>query len=252
MNCKEDISHERIIKIKKLLHRLDISSKESIYLEEKSTLLIINEALTHTSAKQSTNHERLEFLGDAVLRLAATEFIENNYKNLNVGERSALRSQIVSDEWLTRVGQKINIQEALVLGTKAAKDKSAISTIEAETTEALIGALYEPIRDLNIIKLWLEKYWHESCIKIIDDPYKNNYKSALQEWCQSKGLKIPNYVTKEVNKTHGDMKRFFCKVRIDGKDCGQGWGGSIKQAEKEAAEKALKKFPKNKVYKNKI
>ena len=44
---------------------------------------LINEALTHSSARQKINHERLEFLGDAVLRLAASEYIEKFHPNLD-------------------------------------------------------------------------------------------------------------------------------------------------------------------------
>ena len=64
-------------------------------------LRIINEALTHSSMSKKINHEKLEFLGDAVLRLSASEFIENNFQRLSVGERSELRAQIVSDDWLS-------------------------------------------------------------------------------------------------------------------------------------------------------
>ena len=67
----------------------------------------LDEALTHTSAGLSLNHEKLEFLGDAVLRLAASEFLEQHYPNLSVGQSSALRAQLVSDRWLGELGQAI-------------------------------------------------------------------------------------------------------------------------------------------------
>ena len=62
-------------------------------------LLPLEHALTHTSAGRAYNHEQLEFLGDAVLRLAASEFLEDSQPQLTVGERSRLRAQLVSDRW---------------------------------------------------------------------------------------------------------------------------------------------------------
>ncbi|MFM9089685.1 MAG: ribonuclease III domain-containing protein, partial [Cyanobium sp.] len=65
-----------------------------------AALAPIEEALSHSSLGQHFNHERLEFLGDAVLRLAATEFLRQEHPALRVGEQSALRSELVSDRWL--------------------------------------------------------------------------------------------------------------------------------------------------------
>ena len=76
---------------------------------------LINESLTHTSARQKINHERLEFLGDAVLRLAASEYIEKFYPKMAVGQRSFLRSQLVSDDWLGKLGGKININDVQII-----------------------------------------------------------------------------------------------------------------------------------------
>ena len=168
---------------------------------------------------------------------------------MQVGERSELRSHLVSDQWLEDVGKKIRIKSVLIIGKKALRDKSANSTIQAEATEALIGALYESLTILDPIKNWLIPFWNEKSKEVLADPYKKNYKSALQEWTQSKGLSIPKYKTKEINKEHGNLKRFFCIVYIKNQSIADGWGKSIKQAEKDAANKALKSLE-NKIIKN--
>ena len=160
----------------------------------------INEALTHTSAQLEYNHERLEFLGDAVLRLAASEFIDQKFPNMNVGERSALRSQLVSDKWLTKVGKEIGIQNVIDIGPKTLGDDAAKATIQAEATEALIGALYESSRELEAIHNWLLPFWVKETKAVLADPHKNNYKSALQEWSQGQGFTLPNYTTQEKSK----------------------------------------------------
>ncbi len=245
-NNKYPISKSRTSQLYQLLQRLEIKPEDTIFNTKNSQryFAIINEALTHTSAQADINHERLEFLGDAVLRLVASEFISKNFPHMTVGERSALRAQIVSDKWLTKVGNQIGIEKVLIIGPKAAGDDSAKATLQAEATEALIGALYECLGDLTAIHKWLYPYWKEASAAVLNDPHQQNSKSALQEWSQSQGMKLPNYQSSEKSQQHGDPRRFFCKVHLNGKPIGQGWGRSRQDAEKEAARLALKKLRK--------
>ena len=62
---------------------------------------------------------------------------------------------------------------------------------------------------------------------------------------QSKGLSYPAYKTIEIDKKHDNPKRFFCTVYIKDRSIAEGWGKSIKQAEKDAANKALEYFETN-------
>ena len=242
-----NISNQRendIINFMKGLN-LDKKYRKEFTNEKKTNLLFINESLTHSSANSEVNYEKLEFLGDAVLRLIASDFIKNKYPYMKVGERSELRSHLVSDQWLEEVGEKIKIKSVLVIGKKALRDKSANATIQAEATEALIGALYESLTILDPIKDWLIPFWNEKSQEILADPHKKNYKSALQELTQREGLSIPVYKTIEIDKKHDNPKRFFCTVYIKNRSIAEGWGKSIKQAEKDAASKALKDFDVN-------
>ena len=98
-NLIDDIRIEQIIKF---LNSLNINSQrfvDTINKKDKYIIHTFNEALTHSSANKIINHEKLEFFGDAVLRLSASDFIERTYQDMSVGNRSELRSQIVSDEW---------------------------------------------------------------------------------------------------------------------------------------------------------
>ncbi len=242
-----NITKQRADEIINFIQGLNLDKKyqKDFSNEKMINLLYINESLTHSSANSKVNYEKLEFLGDAVLRLIASDFIKNKYPYMQVGERSELRSHLVSDEWLAEVGNKINIESFLVIGQKALKDQSASATIQAEATEALIGALYESLTILEPIKNWLIPFWEEKSKEVLADPHKQNYKSALQEWTQSKGLSIPKYKTSEIDKKHDNHKRFFCTVYIKDRSIAEGWGKSIKQAEKDAANQALKYLNKN-------
>ncbi len=240
------ISSNRINQLWELLKRLKLDNElrgcqESPELKDFPT---INEALTHTSAKSNINHERLEFLGDAVLRLAASEFIDCKFPNMRVGDRSALRAQLVSDLWLSQIGKQISIKDFLLIGPEAAGDASALSTLEAEATEALIGAVYESSLGMKSIHRWLTPYWAQTSTDVLSDPDKYNSKSALQELSQKMGWKLPNYETKEKSLQHGDPKRFLSRVKLDEGLLGEGWGSSRREAEQKAAHQALKKFSK--------
>ena len=236
------ISPNRIKQLHTILKRLKVDYENNILGKgnDQKSLAIINEALTHTSAQAPINHEKLEFLGDAVLRLAASEFIALNFPNMKVGDRSALRAQLVSDRWLTNLGRNLKIVEIMHIGPNAAGDPSAKATLEAEGTEALIGALYECLKNLEVIHNWLAPHWEITSKAVLADPHRQNSKSALQEWSQGKGLDKPEYSTKEQSKKHGDSQRFFCTIHLNSELIGEGFGGSRQDAEKAAAAEALK------------
>ena len=203
----------------------------------------VDEALTHISAGQGKNFERLEFLGDAVLRLAATEFIDHHYPNLPVGKCSSLRAQLVSDRWLTQLGEKLQIESFLVLGPKAMGDAAARATLHADATEALIGAIYSGSdNNLAPIHQWLTPHWQQTATDVLATPHLFNGKSILQEWSQAEGLGLPNYITTEQSYRHGDPERFKSNVQVGTQVAADGFGRSRKDAEQNAAAEAMQKL----------
>ena len=245
---KNLIDPERIDKIICFLISLNIKSKrldEVIHSRNSLILQIFDESLTHSSENKTINYEKLEFFGDAVLRLAATDFIDQNFKNMSVGDRSELRSQIVSDEWLSKLGEKIDIDKVIKKGPKALGDKYSNNTIVAEATEAFIGALYKCFNSTKEVNLWLDKFWEKDAEDFLKEPHKYNAKSALQEWCQSKGYDLPKYKIIEISTNHGDPKRFSCEIYINGSKESYSVGKSHKKAEKKAATLLIEKFIKD-------
>jgi ribonuclease-3 len=205
----------------------------------------IEEALSHSSAGRPLDHERLEFLGDAVLRLAAAEFLQRQQPALSVGQCAALRAQIVSDRWLAELGESCGIAAVLHLGPMAAADLAGRATVLAESCEALIGGLYEAWGGadggLAVVHRWLSPHWQRSILELQADPHLHNWKSALQEWSQARGLGLPCYLCEERSRRHGDPRRFLCRVALADlpTQAGEGWGGSRRQAEQQAARAAL-------------
>ena len=221
-----------------LLQRLGIEEAA-----DSSTLILIDQALTHISAGLEQNHERLEFLGDAVLRLTATEFIDRRHPTLSVGACSNLRAQLVSDRWLAELGKRIELTPLLNLGAKAQADPAARDTLLADATEALIGAVYAGQASLDPIHRWLTPHWQRTTEAVLNSPDQFNSKSALQEWSQSQGLGLPTYVTTERSRSHGDPHRFNSSVWIGEQLLAEERGRSRKEAEKNAANAALQALP---------
>ena len=206
------INAKRINQITTFLKSLNIKSKrfsEIIRTDNISVIQNFNQAFIHSSEDKIINYEKLEFFGDAVLRLAASNFIEKKYQQLSVGERSELRAQIVSDQWLTKLGKKIGIEKVIIKGPKALGDNQSKNTIICEATEALIGAVYKCFDSIQEVNLWLDEIWEEDSEIFLKAPYKFKSKSVLQEWCQRKGFDLPVYRIIEVSKKMGTLKDFL-------------------------------------------
>ena len=210
---------------------------------DAKSLAPVEEALSHSSAGLAINHEQLEFLGDAVLRLAASVYLEQHHKSLSVGRRSALRAQLVSDRWLADLGEHCGIESVLHLGPMALGDQAGQATVRAECTEALIGAIYSAWGGshggLEPVLQWLNPHWQRSAAELEADPDRHNWKSGLQEWSQGQGLGLPSYRCEERSQGHADPQRFWCEVTISGHPAHQGWGQSRRAAEQDAARSAL-------------
>ena len=228
------VDETRIAALSALIQRLDAEIPINPQL-----LAQVDQALTHVSTGRARNLERLEFLGDAVLRLAATEFIDRHHTDLAVGACSNLRAQLVSDRWLSDVGAALAIETHLLLGRHAQGDRFAQSRLRADATEALIGALYTSLGDLEAIHRWLTPHWRATAQAVLATPHQFNGKTALQEWSQGQGLGLPRYTTEECSRQHGDPERFRCRVSVQNKKLAEAKGRSRKEAEQNAASAAL-------------
>jgi len=86
---------------------------------------LLDLALTHPSISAETNYEQLEFVGDAVVRIATSEFLYETYPNALVGEFAAIRSVLVSDRILAQLAQIYGLERYLVVSSSAATDIAA-------------------------------------------------------------------------------------------------------------------------------
>ena len=226
------MSSPEVNKADKLREWLDQQALDVINTEP------LQEALTHTSAGLSSNHEELEFLGDAVLRLAATQYLRQHQGELSVGQKSELRAWLVSDRWLAIFGDQIGLLELIDMGEKGRHDTTATNTILAEITEAMIGAVFTS-SGIDTVLTWLTPHWNSSSAEMLRHPERFNSKSSLQEYSQGLGHGLPVYATEQISQHHGDPQRFRSIVSVAGETSAEGFGKSRKDAEQQAAKEAL-------------
>lgn len=199
---------------------------------------LLDLALTHPSAA-AANYEQLEFIGDAVLRLAAALFLAETYPKLAVGELAAIRSVLVSDRTLADIGECYSLDRYILKSKAVATDPTGIAARQADALEALLAALYLSTHNFYLIRPWLDSHFRPLAEAVLQDPARQNYKAALQEWTQSHYQCLPDYQVTEINSTHDAPDRFKAVVYIQGKCYGQGIGRSIKVAEQAAAKEAF-------------
>ncbi|HEY9804004.1 MAG TPA: ribonuclease III domain-containing protein, partial [Leptolyngbyaceae cyanobacterium] len=83
---------------------------------------LLDLALTHPTFSPEANYEQLEFVGDAVVRLATAEFLWETYPEETVGEFSGLRAELVSDRTLAQIADSYGLETYLLLDKSAAGD----------------------------------------------------------------------------------------------------------------------------------
>lgn len=200
---------------------------------------LLDLALTHPSISAETNYEQLEFVGDAVVRIATSEFLYETYPNALVGEFAAIRSVLVSDRILAQLAQIYGLERYLVVSSSAATDTAGETSRLADAFEAVLGALYLSTHTLELIRPWLDPHLQQLAAEIRNDPARQNYKDALQEWTQAHYKLLPEYRLKETSLAHNDAQRFTAEVWLQDRRLGEGKGRSKKAAEQAAAKQAF-------------
>jgi len=203
---------------------------------------LLDLALTHSTVSAEQNYEQLEFVGDAVVKLAAAAFLLRQFPALKVGDFTALRSQLVSDRSLAAIADDLGFDRYLLLGGSAAADRAGRSSRLADSLEAVLAALYLSTEDLRWIHGWLDPLFLNQSNEILADPARQNYKAALQNWTQGTWKTLPQYKTQEVSALHDDPQRFVSEVWIREELWGVGYGRSMKTAEQAAAQIAFQKL----------
>lgn len=213
-------------------------------MEETDNYEIYHRALTHSSYTYENklssldNYERLEFLGDAVLKLVVSDYLFERFPEYREGELTKIRAVVVSDNQLAQLAQQINLADYMVFGVSEARSGGGrkVSNL-ACAFESLLGAMYLDGR-MSEVTVFLRDLLEELITEVDLSKTKDNYKAVLQELTQAEGGYLPEYRTvKETGPSHN--RTFFIEVLISGEVMGYGSGKSKKEAQQAAAKVAL-------------
>ena len=201
-------------------------------------------AFTHRSflnenrAPGREHNERLEFLGDAVLELAVTEFLFAKYPTKPEGDLTAYRAALVNTVSISECATVLGMNEYLLLSRGEAKDTGrARQIILANAFEALIGAIYLD-QGYLAAKDFIAKQLFSKADEIVEKKLWQDAKSKFQEVAQELLGVTPNY--KLVDQSGPDHARHFTVGAYVGDErIAIGEGQSKQEAEQAAAEKAL-------------
>ena len=203
---------------------------------------LLENALAHSSYANERWHnslrsnERLEFLGDSILGMIVADHLYRNFPDRPEGELTRMRADMVCEQSLAVVANRINLGSHLLLGhgeeQGGGRNRNSILADAVESVIAacyLDGGYYAALKFVNTFIL--------SDIPVVK--YHNaDYKTALQEKVQQKKNQTLSYhLVGEEGPDHD--KRFRVEVQLNGTTVGSGTGTSKKRAEQDAARVAL-------------
>ena len=198
---------------------------------------LLQKALTHRS-HSTAHYERLEFLGDSVLNCAIAKYLYDNHPELQEGDLSRLRSNLVNQQTLFTLAQGLNLGELLLLGEGERKSAgSRRPSILADAMEALFGAVFLDAdfaaAEQVVLRLYLP------LIKQMDvQNLGKDAKTQLQEHLQARKLALPKYsVVATQGEAHAQLFVIECGIP-QLKIATRGEGSSRRIAEQAAAEAA--------------
>ena len=209
-----------------------------------SNVALLEQALTHRSYLNEhkeldrAHNERLEFLGDAVLELATTTRLFNEYPNDPEGNLTAYRAALVNTNSLSVIGESLELGKYLLLSRGESKDMGrARQYILANTVEAIIGAIYLD-QGYEAAEGFIERNFYSQLEDIIANRLWQDSKSYFQEKAQQELGDTPTYTVLSEDGPDHD-KEFRVGVFVQGELLGEGTGASKQEAEQSAAEAGL-------------
>lgn len=210
-----------------------------------ANLDLLVEALTHRSYINEhkgvgSHNERLEFLGDAVLELATTDFLFKKFPGKPEGELTAYRAALVNTLSLAESAKALGLNDMLLLSKGEAKDTGrARDIILANAFEAVLGALYLD-QGYEAAEAFVAKNLYPKIEDIIEKRTWQDAKSHLQEAAQEKKSITPSYRT--LSEEGPDHDRVFTVgAFLNEEELARGKGKSKQEAEQSAAQAALDK-----------
>lgn len=208
---------------------------------------ILTQAFIHRSylnenlVVNRTSNERLEYLGDACLELAVSEYLYHTYPQEDEGTLTSYRSALVNTTSLAETAREINLGKYLLLSKGEEESGGRDSDyLLANTFEALLGAIYLT-HGFKVVQDVLKKHLIPKITRIVATQSYKDAKSKLQELAQETMMVTPTYKVLDERGPDHD-KNFEVGVFVGKKKIGAGQGSSKQKAEIVAAQNALENW----------
>lgn len=218
----------------------DIHEFEKILGYKFKNTAYLKNALTHTSYinehknQNVVSNERMEFLGDSVLGLSVSEYLYLNYKNRSEGTLSKIRASVVCEASLAKLASKLNLSKYMIMGKgELMSGGNEKPSITSDAMESVIAAIYLD-SNFDTVKKMILNWLTDSIIEAAEHGGREtDYKSVLQEYCQSRGM-FPEYTL--VSETGPDHEKVFeVEVNCGNQKTIKAKGSNKKKAQQEAA-----------------
>lgn len=225
--------------VKPLLARLERDTKRTFRDPQLPALALTHSSFAHEQSKHAggEHNERLEFLGDAVLELAVSEWLYTHFPSAPEGELARIRSAVVREPVLARLALGLGIGAAMRLGRGEDQAGGRMRpSLLADALEAVVGAVYLDA-GWEVARSWVVAQVADEIARV-SSGVSVNPKGVLQERLQGAGLATPSYrVVKAAGPDH--RPTFVVDVIAGEQVLATGTGPSKKEAERDAALKAL-------------
>ena len=205
---------------------------------------LLCEALTHKSFSNENPedatacNERLEFLGDAVLDLVISQRTFQDYPEMNEGDLTRVRAELVRERNLAEVARRIDLGAYLKMGKGERRSGGeSKDSLLANAVEAVFGAVFLDGGYL-VAQAVIEKLFVDEIKLAANNEFDIDHKTRLQELCQRVHRQTPDYIlVEEAGPDH--QRQYSIEVHLQGQRLSSGSGRSKKLAEQEAAKGAL-------------
>jgi ribonuclease-3 len=203
--------------------------------------LLVKRALTHKSSRiadEQNNYERMEFLGDAVLGLVISDLLYTTYKNEDEGKLTYYKDTLIQMKSLASKARKLGLGNYVIVGNKERKNGFLNSDVLlGDIFESLVGAIYLDMGFEAVFK-FISTLFKKDIVFVKEQP-EWDFKSKLNNLAQELYKNPPEYKVIDEPVING-TKLYRVIVEVNNKTIAQGQGRSKKEAEQEAAMKALK------------
>lgn len=205
---------------------------------------LLEQAITHRSylnenpRYQLGHNERLEYLGDAVLQLIASDLLYDRFGDMTEGRMTRIRAWLVRTETLAEFARQIQLGPVLRMARGEELDGGRDrATMLCNAFEAVIGAMYLD-SSLTRVRQFILPFFETTLVEILARQQDKDPKSLFQEWAQALFRLTPTYTVLEELGTEHD-KVFRIGVVLDNVIVGEGEGRSKQVAEQAAASHAI-------------